>query len=138
MLGFIKKHPLVTAAAALGGWYFFFGPGSKKASAQPPAPGPAPANTFQDVIVIQPGALPESIPRGGEMVLQLPLGAAWAQGTAVTQAPSSQIGGTVDPVQPVGAEQQSWRNLSGQGTIIAQWMDQYGNPQTTTVALTTT
>jgi hypothetical protein len=138
MLGFIKKHPVVTGAAVLAGWYFFFGPG-KKAAAQPqPTPSPAPNNSFQDVITIQPGALTETIPAGGEMVLQLPLGAAWAQTGAVTQAASSAIGGTVDPVQPVGAEQQAWRNLSGQGTIIAQWMDQYGNNQTTTIAVATT
>jgi hypothetical protein len=139
MFEFIKKHPIVTGAAALAGWYFFFGPGKAAAGGGGAQPQPAPSNSFQDVLVLAPGAIaPDTIPRGGEIVLQLPLGASWAQGTAVSQAASSKLGGTVDPLQPVGAESQSWRNLSGQGTLLANWMDQYGNPQTSTIALVTT
>jgi hypothetical protein len=104
MFGFVKKHPLLTGGAAVGLWYFLWGPGKKAAA-------------------------------GGEMVLQLPLGAAWDQGTPVKQTAQSSIGATVEPLVPVGAESQAWRGVKGTGTIVANWMDATGTEQVTTITV---
>jgi hypothetical protein len=132
MFGFVKKHPLLTGGAAVGLWYFLWGPG-KKAAAGGGTGGNT--NTFQDVLILQPGTLDESMPAGGEMVLQLPLGAAWDQGTPVKQTAQSSIGATVEPLVPVGAESQAWRGVKGTGTIVANWMDATGTEQVTTITV---
>jgi hypothetical protein len=135
MFGFVKKHPLLTGGAAVGIWYFFWGPGKAKGAALLGTGGNT--NTFQDVLVLQPGQTPidVSMPAGGEFVLQMPLGASWDQGTPVRQTAQSSIGATVDPIVPVGAESQAWRGVKGSGTIIANWMDATGTEQTTTITV---
>lgn len=139
MFKWIKRHPIVTAAAVIGGIYLW----SKRAGATPqgqavpqPSQGGG-ASDFEDVLVLQPGGIDEQMPRGGEIVLQLPLGAAWDQGTPVSQAQGSSIGGSVDPMIPKGAEDQRWTGVTGQGTIVANWIDAAGNPQQTTIAVMT-
>lgn len=140
MFSVIKKHPIVSLGlAAAAGWYFFIRPKAAQAAQQAlgGGGGGGGGSDFQDVLILQPGAIQETIPAGGEIDLQLPLGAAWDQGQPVTQAQGSNIGATVDPLVPIGAEQQIWRGIRGTGTIVAQWIDDKGNPQTTNIAVST-
>jgi hypothetical protein len=143
MVSFFKKNKvLVLGAAAVAGWYFFLRPKTAAAATgggATPTPSTGGGSTqFQDVLILQPGPITEQMPAGGEIDLQLPLGAAWDQGTPVSQAAGSSIGATVDPLVPVGAEQQAWKGVKGSGSIVANWIDATGTPQTTTIAVATT
>jgi hypothetical protein len=133
-----------------------------QAAPSPPAPGSSPAAPRVDV-VLPVGGGTVTLAEGAGFSLQPPAGGAWAATMPVQQTQGSVVGGTVSPLVPTGAEVQTWDNVTGNGTIVASWVDangqaqqtmldivtkgggphplggayQYGNPQTTTVALTT-
>jgi hypothetical protein len=156
MLNYIKKHPFVTAAAALAAAWAFGWIKVSTASAQPqpqpqpptpigpnpapPAP-PAPLPTMQ-TIVLAPGSASLSLPSGSGFTLQLPTGASWpptlAGTSPVMQPPGSVLGGTVNPLAPTGNESQVWTNVTGNGSLVVGWIDASGKLQTATLTVNTT
>jgi hypothetical protein len=142
------RYPIPIAVAIIGGLYLFIKAKSASAAPSPPIgpnpgpPGPSPGvlPTVQAFVLV-PGSFPITIAAGSGFTLQLPPGAKWTnvQGISpVIQPPSSVIGGTVNPMTPTGSESQTWTNVTGEGTLMAAWVDSAGVTQAATIAVTTT
>jgi hypothetical protein len=129
----VKRHPILTlGAAAAGIWYFFVRKGASGAAVM--SGGQGVPSISQSLVPMTPGNIPAAVQPGGELLLQLPVGATWD-----TQNPVTQDGGikaTVMPLVPFGAEEQIWRGVTGGGMITGHWLDPAGNEQVSTISVT--